>query len=235
MSMWLNWFQKRRLNRALLTAVSKGETQQVERLLDAGASANARNGRSTALSIAGRSPLGNGATVHLLLERGAVVNGDLKRVTENPLVLAAHSSNDERIRLLIMHGADVNALQPDMGTGLTPLQELVKWAEIDTIALLLQHGAEVNKKSRINAKQMIGGFTALHTAASAGRPDVVRFLLDNGAELTQQDVQGRSAIDFARGTLASPLYRDPRHESGAWALRETIALLEKETERCPNH
>jgi len=232
---WLFWSRKRRLNRDLLRAVSKGETQQVERLLDAGASANARNGRSTALSIAGRSHLGNGATVRLLLERGAFVNGDPKQKTENPLGLASHSSDDDRIRLLITHGADVNALQPGMGTGLTPLQELAKWAEIDTIALLLQDGAEVNKKSRINAKQMIGGFTALHTAASAGRPDVVRFLLDNGAESTQKDVQGRSALDFARGTLDSPLYRDPRHESGARALRETIALLEKEIERCQNH
>ena len=120
-----NWFQPRRLNRALLVAVSRGETQQVKQLLDAGASANAESQCRTALSIAGRSPWSSAARVRLLLERGAFINGDPKRRTEKPLVIASHQSDKERIRLLITNGADVNARQPEIGTGFTPLQELV--------------------------------------------------------------------------------------------------------------
>jgi len=238
-----NWFQQRRLNRALLVAVSKGETQQVKQLLDAGASANAESQRRTALSIAGRSPWSNAATVRLLLERGAFVNGDPKRRTEKPLVIASHQSDKERIRLLIASGADVNARQPDMGTGFTPLQELVRWADLETLGLLLGRGADINKKCAVHERRMSGGFTALHLAAGAGRPDVVAFLLEKGVDITLADAQGRSALDYARRTLDQPFFRDERDEKWAEAYRETkveayretIALLEKETERCQNH
>ena len=182
-----NWLQQRHLNRALLAAVSQGETQQVERLLDAGASANAERQRRTALSIAGRSPWSNAATVRLLLERGASVNGDPKRRTEKPLVIASHSSDKERIWLLITGGADVNDSQPGMGTGFTPLQELVRWADLETLGLLLGRGADINKKCAVHERRMSGGFTALHLAAGAGRPDVVAFLLENGADMTLLD------------------------------------------------
>jgi ankyrin repeat protein len=243
--MWvrLNWFKKRRLNRDLLIAVSGGKTQQVEQLLDAGASANAEGQRRTALSIAGRSPWSNAATVRLLLERGALVNGDPKRRTEKPLVTASHQSDKERIWLLITNGADVNALQPGIGTGLTPLQELVRWADLETLSLLVERGADINKKCAVYEKRMSGGFTALHSAADAGRPDVVAFLLEKGGDITLSDAQGRSALDYARKTLDQPFFRDKRdekwaetyRETKAEAYQETIALLEKETERCPNH
>ena len=232
----LNWLQRRRLNRALLIAVSKGETQQVKWLLDSGASANAEAWRATALGTAGRSPWGNAATVRLLLERGAFINGDpRRRRTQNPLVQASHQSDSDRIRLLITHGANVNALQPGLGTGLTPLQELVKWADLDTLNLLLERGADINKRCATYAKRMRGGFTALHSAASAGRPDVVAFLLEKGADIILSDAQGRTALDSARRTLEQPFFRNKKNETWAEAYRETIALLEKETERCPNH
>ncbi len=238
-----NWFQPRRLNRALLVAVSRGETQQVKQLLDAGASANAESQRRTALSIAGHSPWSNAAIVRLLLERGAFINGDPKRRTEKPLVIASHQSDKERIWLLITSGADVNARQPDMGTGLTPLQELVRWADLETLGLLLKRGANINKKCGVHEGRMSGGFTALHTAAGAGRPDVVAFLLENGSDITLTDAQGRSALDYARRALDQPFFRDKRaekwaevyRETKAEAYRETIALLEKEIKPCPNH
>lgn len=239
----LNRFRRHWLNRDLLLTVSKGETEHVRRLLDSGASANAVAHRLTALAIAGRSPWSNAATMRLLLERGALVNGDLKWKTQSPLGLASHQSDKERIWLLITHGADVNSLQPGMGTGLTPLQELVKWADLETLALLLERGADINKRSVVNDKLKLGGITALHSAAGAGRPDVVSFLLSNGADITLLSVGGKSALDSARKTLDQPFFRDMRDEEWAETYRETkaeayreiIALLEEETDQCQNH
>ena len=232
---WQSWLRKRRLNRALLDAVTEGKTEQVRLLLDQGASANSRVSCESALGLASRSPWGNVATARLLLERGAFVNGDPKRRTVNPLLRASHSSDEERIKLLIAHGANVNAIQPNLTPGLTPLQELVKWADLETLTLLLEHGADVNTKCGVHKKRMSGGFTALHCAASVGRPDAIAFLLKNGADITLLDAQGRSALDYALKALDQPYFRDSSNEKEAKPYQETIELLEKEFERCPNH
>ena len=232
---WLFWSRKRQLNHALLDAVTEGKTEQVRLLLDQGASANSRVSYESALGLAGRSPWSNAATLRLLLERSAFVNGDPKRKTVNPLLRASHSSDEERIKLLITHGANVNAIQQDLTPGLTPLQELVKWADLETLALLLEHGADVNAKCGIYRKRMSGGFTALHCAASVGRPDAVTFLLKNGADIMLLDAQGKSALDYGRKALDQPYFRDSSNEKEAKVYQETIELLEKECERCPNH
>ncbi len=214
------WFQKRRLNKALLKAAAQGATEEVRRLLDAGASANAEDRRETALSFAGRSHLGNAATVQLLLERGALVNGDPKRGTVNPLVRASHQSDAVIIRPLVTRGANVNAVQPGLSPGLMPLQELVKWAELETLALLLEHGADIN--------QMSWGGAALHSATAVGRPDVVAFLLSNGADPALLDARGQTAVDSARTQLAQPYYHHKERQRDVSRFLKTIALLKKE-------
>jgi ankyrin repeat protein len=108
-----------------------------------------------------------------LLERGADINGAPPGRGVNPLLRASHLSDDEIIRLLVMHGAPLNIVQE--GTpGFTPLQELVRWAAPDTITLLLDRGAEVNMRSL--GKE----WTALHVAAVSDRPEIVQLLLLRG-------------------------------------------------------
>ncbi len=78
-------------------------------------------------------------------------------------------------------------------------------ANIALMDLLLQHGADVNAQvtgtktysMRIaRAPSTNEGMSALHVAAQAGRADVVRYLLDKGANAEVVDSSGRKPIDL---------------------------------------
>jgi hypothetical protein len=71
--------------------------------------------------------------------------------------------------------------------------------------LLLQHGADVNAQvtgtktySRrvARAPSANEGMSALHVAAQAGRADLVRYLLDKGANADLVDNSGHKPIDL---------------------------------------
>jgi len=119
-------------------------------------------------------------------------------------------------------------------------------ASIEVARLLIEAGADVNRVThdprRIRTDPLIreamygfifqmafdyaylppSGRTALHGAAQKGWNDMVRFLVENGAEVQPVDASGRTPRDMAKGnyelaiTEASP---DP--------LTETVTLLEE--------
>ena len=77
--------------------------------------------------------------------------------------------------------------------------------------LLLQHGADVNAQvtgtktysMRIARSPSTNeGMTALHVAAQSGRADLVRYLLEKGANPEIVDSNGRKAIDLVGGARA---------------------------------
>ncbi|KAL2849604.1 hypothetical protein BJY01DRAFT_142771 [Aspergillus pseudoustus] len=69
--------------------------------------------------------------------------------------------------------------------------------------MLLQRGLLINKKlyedhpDSYNQCFWSGCGTALHDAANLGRLDVVRYLLDHGADPTIRDAIGRTPCDWA--------------------------------------
>jgi hypothetical protein len=74
--------------------------------------------------------------------------------------------------------------------------------------LFLQHGADVNTQvtgtktysMRIaRSPSMNEGMTALHAAAQSGRADLVRYLLEKGANPEIVDGNGRKPIDLVGG------------------------------------
>lgn len=77
---------------------------------------------------------------------------------------------------------------------------------------LLEHGADVNAQvtgtktysMRISRSPSTNeGMTALHVAAQSGRVDLVRYLLEKGANVEIADSNGRKAIDLAGGAGAN--------------------------------
>jgi hypothetical protein len=105
-----------------------------------------------------------------------------------PLMHAIHKGQKESVRVLLQHGADVNAR---MGNGSTALIEAAGYGYADIVKKLLEAGAKPDVRDR-------DGYTALN-AAIGGVPDIdrltvgqcqtdtVRVLLDHAPQLRLQN------------------------------------------------
>ncbi|QTN28708.1 ankyrin repeat domain-containing protein [Rhodoferax sp. AJA081-3] len=104
---------------------------------------------------------------------------------ESPLMLAALRGYVDVCRLLIARDADVNK------PGWTPLHYAATGGHIDAMRLLLDNHAYIDAASP-------NGSTPLMMASMYGTIDAVKLLLDAGADPGLKNVQGLTAIDFAR-------------------------------------
>jgi ankyrin repeat protein len=141
-----------------------------------------------------------------------------------PLLRATMGNDMEVVKALLAKGALPNVndmgLTPFLvaagvttssrggGTGSAGANGAANMALMD---VLLQHGADVNAQvtgtktysMRIaRAPSTNEGFTALHAAAQSGRTDLVRYLLDKGANPEMVDSNGHKPIDLV-GASAS--------------------------------
>jgi uncharacterized protein len=99
------------------------------------------------------------------------VGADVNQVAKNPIQISpihsAVSSKDlEMVKLLVDHGADVNARQQK---GFTPLQGAAGSGDLDIMKLLLQNGADPAARDE-------EGRTAADVAASHGHPEAAEYL-----------------------------------------------------------
>ena len=147
----------------------------------------------------GRTPLleaaehAHDAVVGRLLEAGADVN-QTDKSRNSPLLLAAMYGSEAVVAQLLDAVADVN--KADM-SGRTPLYEaaiLRKWTVVER---LLKAGADVNKASHVGATASHVGATALHWVARGREVDLVKQLIEMGANVNQVDEWGRTPLDHA--------------------------------------
>ena len=147
----------------------------------------------------------------------------LQDLGATPLLRAIIGNDMEVVQLLLAMGAspNINAM------GVTPFLVAAgaggqrggpagNGAAFALLDVLLQHGADVNAQvtgtktysMRIARSPSTNeGMTALHVAAQAGRVDLVRYLLEKGANPEIVDSNGRKAIDLAganAGNTAAP-------------------------------
>eukprot|EP00802_Teleaulax_amphioxeia_P017430 Tamp_17586.p1 GENE.Tamp_17586~~Tamp_17586.p1 ORF type:complete len:364 (-),score=57.01 Tamp_17586:290-1381(-) len=97
-------------------------------------------------------------------------------------------NNETNARILIHHGADVNAQDHD---GWTSLTYASFYGRVSVVRFLLRHGADVNLLSW-------GLRRALHWAADRGQVACVQALVAAGAHIPYQDVHGDDALEIAR-------------------------------------
>ncbi|KAL1849135.1 hypothetical protein Daus18300_013384 [Diaporthe australafricana] len=136
------------------------------------------------------------------LQAGADPNG-IARVNVNwadegsplmtALMVAVGTGREDAVKLLLDHGADVNA-QPRLRTTRTALQFAAEIGNADTLRLLLGHGADVNC-----APPVRGGATALQFAAISGNCNMAADLLRHGAQLDglPSKIDGRWPLEGA--------------------------------------
>ena len=105
------------------------------------------------------------------------------RRIETPLTQAISMKLDNIVLLLIEHGADIN--QKDEN-GDTPL---FKVNSVSIAKILIDHGADINEQNN-------KGVTPLMRIASNQNDDLVRFFIDNGADVSLRDY-GSTPADLA--------------------------------------
>ena len=112
-------------------------------------------------------------TARLLIRAGADVTKP-NRYGVTPLYLAASQGNAAMIRLLLEAGADPNSADP---TGETTLMTAAQTGSVDAVKALLDQGA------RIDARDQAFQQTALMFGVRGNHPDVVRLLVERGADV----------------------------------------------------
>src|SRR5581483_1743111 len=137
------------------------------------------------------------AVAALLLARRASVNARTP-AGRTPLLGATRGSASEyrvigadaaMVRLLIDHGADLNAHDNEGWTALLQVSDL--WADQpELIRYLIAKGADPKARTR-------DGRTALMLAARLGKSDRLPLLIDAGAEVNAQDKDGATALMIA--------------------------------------
>ena len=145
-------------------------------LLQAGADPNAQdNEGETALHSACAETGGHPEAVRLLLRHGAEADTEDEYGT-TPLLQAASHGHADILPILLEHGADARRVNELGYTVLTRGGAIYRNGDLATIELLVRHGADVRHKGR-------DGITALLRACAYPRADIVRFLLDKGADV----------------------------------------------------
>jgi ankyrin repeat protein len=135
------------------------------------------------------------------------VTGSLEWVDftgQTPFLTASLAGDVTAMKLLLEHGADPHI---DTFQGTSPLMAAAgvnwvvaqTWTEspeqlLEAVKLCYSLGMNVNQANSM-------GITALHGAANRGSDDIIRFLVEHGADLTAKDNEHRSALDWAQGVF----------------------------------
>lgn len=184
----------------LVAAAERNDVAAVERLLDAGAAVDGRDAR-------GRTPLL--AATHadaveaarLLIARGADVNAK-DEIDDSPYLYAAAEGRVEILKMTLAAGADLASTNRYGGTGLIPAAH---HGYPDVVRILLDTEIDIDHVNHL-------GWTALLEAVILGdggpvHQEIVRLLLDGGADPAIADRDGRTPLDHARARGQAEIVR----------------------------
>jgi len=141
------------------------------------------------------------------IENGGNVNGRYKGTNKPYLLVVFDSVNLENsawgsvkccrnrlemARLLISHGADVNARDEDTKT---PLYWACQWQNYDVVKQLIDHGAKANLVE--DGHGLRRNYYPLIVAAQKRKPEIVQLLLDAGAHVDVRDEDDSTPLYIA--------------------------------------
>lgn len=173
----VNAVDPRHNDTVLHIAAGQRAVETVDALLDAGATAGAKNWNGdTALMVAVQQlvwqnrPGDAEGTIEAILEKAGYVHSRSTWSEETPLSFAASQGNTEVVKMLLAAGAPVNS------PAKKPLFGYVREGDAPT-----------------------GFWSPLHAAAKRGDADMVSLLLASGADPNGRDAKGRTPLHYAEG------------------------------------
>jgi ankyrin repeat protein len=182
---------------ALMHAAHRGVVEHVRLLIEKGADVRMSTdlGRSAiyyAVSGYGR-PARITAILEELIGHGADVNEE-PRDGETVLMFASSNADPDVVKFLLSKGADANAVTPDGATALHYAfdpRKALDVSRLERVAThLLEHDANPNALRD-------DGISPLHLAAQGYAPELVRLLIDAGANLGLPDRNGNTPLMLA--------------------------------------
>ena len=235
----------------LILAIINAHYELAAFLLDKGADPNAAGQGWTALHQVVTTPrLSYGRFPHppqtgrvsplelatKLIERGADVNARMTTVTmgdgyrtrmnrlgATPLLLAAKGAYPDMMRLLLDHGANLQATTADGSTALMLAAGVAIFNEgddagteaetLEAVRLCVERGADVNQADG-------NGETALHGAAYRGHNSVAQYLFEKGARPDVKNRIGWTPLTIADGVLYAEFFK--QHRDTAALLRQLM-------------
>ena len=223
----------------LMTAARAGSAEVVKALLDHGAEANNKESWRGQTALMWATAENHPDVVQVLVEHGAEVNAvssvfDFSGMKPKPgdvpmhfprggftaLMFAARGGFTECARILLDHGADVKAADPD---GTSSLLLAIINGHYDTAALLLERKADPNAADSMGRAALFAAVDMRDIYAS-NRPapkddnkveplDLIKMLLDHGADVNAKltkMIPARAVLDFPdmmMGEGATPFLR----------------------------
>jgi ankyrin repeat protein len=137
---------------------------------------------------------------------------------QTPFLSAALAGDVTVMKLLLQYKADPKI---DTFRGTSPLMAAAgvnwvysqTWTEgedqlLEAIKLCKSLGMDINQRNSM-------GINALMGAANRGSDKIIRYLVDQGADLTVQDNEKRTALDWAKGVFLATHPGEPKPSSMA--------------------
>ncbi|HZW60980.1 MAG TPA: hypothetical protein VFF04_02030 [Candidatus Babeliales bacterium] len=132
------------------------------------------------------------------------------RQTLTDALFYAITEKPECVPVLLEHGADINAYE-----NFWPYKSVLwkalywfPWKYPGTIKALLDYGADVNEKNHVGDTPLMYGIKDTRNIPEKDREEFVKLLSLHGADWSIKDGKGKTALDYAQGTIKK-LLSDP--------------------------
>lgn len=161
------------------------DVSEVQSLLKAGISPNTLDSKGNPMLIVAIRDKSKKVTDLLLANPATNVNFANKS-GENALMMAAFDGDLPTVKMLVLDKkASVNK------QGWAPIHYAATNGHLQIVEFLMAHGARVNAFSPSET-------TPLMMAIGSGNEQLIKYLLDNGADLSLRNHEGYTAIDIAQ-------------------------------------
>lgn len=180
----------------LMSAANGGSLEIVRLLLDVGADPNARN-RYGSSALLKACEEGHSEVARVLIDAGADVHvrenaSQFRRDNPNPVEWSIRHGDAELLRNLLNAGADQDESAGKPGP---PAFHAIEAERFDLLELLLDAGVDINAAGAIGTGTR--NETMLAFASREGPTDLVRMLLERGADINRTDGSGWSPLMWA--------------------------------------